>query len=95
MQETKLKYIANQFHIQGVVSKIKALGEGFINDTYIIETEKARTPNYLMQRKNKNVFNDVPAMMNNIERVCQHLKAKVKAHGGDPMREAMTIIKTK
>ena len=31
-------------------------------------------------------------MMGNINKVTQHLKKKVVAAGGDPMREAMTIL---
>ncbi len=87
--------IAECFQVEGIVKNIKPLGEGFINDTYIVETEAENTPNYLMQRKNKNIFTDVPAMMDNIERVTLHLKEKVKLKGGDPMKEALTVTKTK
>ena len=93
--ETNLLKIAKHFQIEGEIKEIKPLGEGFINDTYILKTVSANTPNYLMQRKNKNIFTDVPAMMDNIERITQHLKAKVHEQGGDPMREAMTVTKTK
>ena len=93
--ETNLLKIAKHFQIEGEIKEIKPLGEGFINDTYILKTVSASTPNYLMQRKNKNIFTDVPAMMDNIERITQHLKAKVREQGGDPMREAMTVTKTK
>ena len=93
--ETNLLKIAKHFQIEGEIKEIKPLGEGFINDTYILKTVSANTPNYLMQRKNKNIFTDVPAMMDNIERITQHLKAKVREQGGDPMREAMTVTKTK
>jgi len=31
-------------------------------------------------------------MMENIEKVCSHIKSKVEKAGGDPMREAMTVI---
>lgn len=86
-----LTNIAAQFKLEGSVSEVKPLGEGFINDTFIIKTE-GNSPEYILQRKNKNIFTDVPAMMQNIEIVCQHIKAKVEAAGGDPMREAMTII---
>ncbi len=34
-------------------------GEGFINDTFIVRTE-ADAPDYILQRKNKAVFPDVP-----------------------------------
>ncbi len=89
-----LRNIANSFQIEGDVKEIKTLGEGFINDTFIIET-KGDSPNYILQRKNKNIFHPIPDMMNNIQKVCTHIKKKVVKKGGDPLREAMTIIPAK
>ncbi|TKG95827.1 aminoglycoside phosphotransferase family protein [Puteibacter caeruleilacunae] len=86
-----LNELAGQFQLEGTVVEVKPLGEGFINDTFIIKTGEG-TPNYILQRKNKNIFTNVPAMMENIEKVCAHIKAKVVAAGGDPRREAMTIV---
>ena len=57
--------IEKQFVLEGTVKEICLLGEGLINETYIIETE-GNSPNYILQCKNKNIFKDVPAMMNNI-----------------------------
>lgn len=88
---TDLKKIAEQFQLAGSVKTVEPLGEGFINDTFIIYT-KEDSPKYILQRKNKRVFSPIPAMMENIQKVCDHIKAKVKKDGGDPMREAMTII---
>lgn len=93
--ENKLNHICNQFQLEGTVSTVKPLGEGFINDTLIVTTAEATTPNYILQRKNKNIFTNVPAMMDNILRVTTHLKKKIVEAGGDPMREAMTIVPTK
>ena len=89
----KLLSIAEQFAIEGKIASINALGEGFINDTYVVETE-GDAPNYILQRKNKNIFPDVPAMMDNIDRVTAHIRAKVEAEGGDTKREVMTINHT-
>jgi len=88
---TNLKKVAGQFQLAGTVKTVEPLGEGFINDTFINYTEED-SPKYILQRKNKRVFSPVPAMMENIQKVCDHIKAKVKKAGGDPMREAMTII---
>jgi len=87
----KLKEVAGKFKLDGTVSNVAPLGEGFINDTFIIELKEG-SPRYILQRKNKRVFSPVPAMMENIQKVCSHIKAKVAKAGGDPMREAMTII---
>jgi Ser/Thr protein kinase RdoA (MazF antagonist) len=83
--------IAARFRFEGEATDIRPLGEGLINDTYLVETA-GNGPDYILQRKNKNVFRDVPAMMDNIWRVTRHLKAAIVARGGDPLREALTVI---
>ena len=83
--------IAQEFQLKGDIIAVENLGEGFINDTYIIKTVED-SPNYILQRKNKRIFSPIPAMMDNIQKVCLHIKKKVEKAGGDPMREAMTII---
>ena len=92
---TDLRAIAEQFRIDGDVRTVRPLGEGFINDTFLIETEADNTPNYILQRKNRHIFTDIPAMMENIRRVTDHLKTKIKARGGDSRREALTVTPTK
>ena len=91
MSNRHLYDIAENFEFDASATDIKPLGEGFINDTYIVTTAKSR---YILQRKNHIVFPDVEAMMDNIWRVTTHLKAKVKASGGDPLREVLTVIPT-
>lgn len=90
-----LRTIAGKFQIDGDIAIVRPLGEGFINDTFIIETASAHTPNYILQRKNKNIFTNIPAMMDNIVRVTNHIKNKIMARGGDPRREALTVTPTK
>ena len=63
--EAKLLKIANQFALEGAIAEIKPLGEGFINDTFVVKTE-GDAPNYILQRKNHVIFPDVPGMMENI-----------------------------
>lgn len=92
--ENKLIKIASKFQISSEILSVKPLGEGFINDTFIITTE-AGQPNYILQRKNKSIFTNIPAMMDNILRVTNHLKNKIIRAGGDPLREALTITPTK
>ena len=83
--------IISKFNIEGKVTEIKALGEGFINDTLLVFVEGCEQPKYILQRKNHLVFPDVPAMMDNIRKVTAHIKAKV----ADPLRETLTIIPAK
>lgn len=85
--------IATQFAMAAPVATIDSLGEGFINDTFIVRTE-GDAPDYILQRKNKNIFPDVPAMMENIRKVTEHIRRGVEAAGGDPLREVMTVVPT-
>ena len=87
MNQEKLFEIASHFALEGAVASVEALGEGFINDTFVVKTEGS-APNYILQRKNHIVFPDVPGMMDNIKAVTEHIKAKVT----DPMRETLTVV---
>ena len=89
MNNEKLLEIASLFAFEGDVVSVTPLGEGFINDTYIVQTA-GDAPNYILQRKNHYVFPNVPAMMKNIVAVSSHIKSKV----ADPMRQALTVIPT-
>lgn len=82
--------IEKHFSFEGTVKEIRPLGEGLINDTFFVET-KNDSPNYILQRKNKNIFQNIPDMMENIEKVTTHLKKKIIALGGDPLRQALTV----
>lgn len=92
LQFMNLEQIAANFQLEGKVEKVEQMGEGFINDTFIIRTFGKDSPDYLLQRKNKRIFTNVPAMMENIQKVCTHIKKKVIAKNGNPLREAMTVI---
>lgn len=87
-----LKNTAAKFSLEGSVDSVKPLGEGFINDTFIVNTSSG--VRYILQRKNSKIFTNIPSMMDNIVRVTNHLKNKIIRAGGDPLRGAMTIIPT-
>ena len=90
MNKERLFAIASLFELEGTVADITPLGEGFINDTFIVKTE-GDSPNYILQRKNHQIFPDVPSMMDNILAVTEHIKRKV----ADPMRETLTVIRAR
>ena len=86
MNNEKLLQIASLFAFEGEIESVTPLGEGFINDTYVVTTV-GDSPNYILQRKNHNIFPDVPKMMDNIAAVTAHIKSKV----ADPLRHTLTI----
>lgn len=90
----KMHVIVSKFETRGTVEEIRPLGPGFINDTLIVRgSDNGESVRYILQRKNHNIFPDVPSMMNNIVMVTEHIKNKVAAAGGDPMREVLTVVK--
>lgn len=92
--KAELLTIASRFALQGEIASIDSLGEGFINDTFLVRT-LGDAPDYILQRKNRNIFPDIPAMMENIRKVTEHIRRRVAAEGGDPQREAMTVVRTR
>lgn len=73
----------------GVNENIEPYGNGHINDTFVTDSY-----DYLIQRINTNVFKKPEELMENIDRVTQFLKGKILKEGGDPDREALTVVKT-
>lgn len=70
-------------------NNIKAYGNGHINDTFCSQPEK-----FIIQRINTNIFKNPDELMENIENVTAFLRKKIKAEGGNPARETITVIKT-
>lgn len=74
-----LKDIVSKFDISGKVSEVKPMGEGLINDTYKVFVDGPDKPSYVMQRINNAIFQDVDMLMDNINKVTNHLRKKGKS----------------
>ncbi len=80
----------NEIFKQFVVdTKLTVYGDGHINDTYLSESQ-----DYILQKINTNIFTDPEALMENISKVTEFLRGKIKKEGGNPDRETLTVIKT-
>lgn len=66
------------FPLQGRFLSAEPYGSGHINDTYLVRYDAGRTApkRYVAQRINHNIFKNVPALMENVQRVTAHLAAK-------------------
>ena len=85
-----------QFSIAGTAAKGHRFGSGHIHDTFLVQTREKDRPDYILQRINHNIFKDVPRMMENIIRVTEHIRGKLRAMPGtDPERQVLTVIPTK
>ena len=85
--------ILAQFEIKGTVKEVKPLGNGLINDTYHVITD-GDTPDYVLQRINNAIFQDVDLLQHNIETVTAHIRRKLEADGtADIDRRVLQFVK--
>lgn len=80
--------ITKQFNIPGDIASVMPLGEGHINDTFLIKSKGTSSQDYVLQRINHHIFRDVARMMENIRRIITHVNQKKalanKQHVGVP-----------
>lgn len=86
------KKIAEAFEIEGKFLSCEPYGMGHINDTFKLTTSEKT---YILQRINHDIFKNVDALMNNIKLVTEYQKAEIEKRGGDPDREALSLISAK
>jgi hypothetical protein len=88
-----LKEISNAFLIEGEVEYVVPYGSGHINDTFHVKNAQKDQPDYLLQRINRYVFTNAPALINNIKLVTLHIREKMKEiEGFNPNTETLTLI---
>jgi Ser/Thr protein kinase RdoA (MazF antagonist) len=84
--------VARHFQIPGGFVSAAPYGSGHINDTYCAVFDQAGTSvRYIFQRINHNIFQNPPALMENVARVTAHLGAK-SAGEPDASRRTLTLI---
>ena len=95
--QTNVLEIIKAFPEYGEYVGYKPVTDGHINDTYIVDykTENGEIVRYLLQRINVNVFKKPVELMENVIGVTSHLRKKIEAAGGDPMRETLTVYPAK
>lgn len=91
-----LKEIVLKFNIEGEINDVKPLGEGLINDTFKVYVKGHDNPQYVLQRINNAIFQDVDMLQDNIEKVTNHIRKKLIAKNEtDVDRKVLNFIKTK
>ena len=74
-----MEKIAQYFAIEGYVTDVRPLGNGLINDTYLVSASEGKR--YVLQRINHSIFKDVDLLQRNIAYVTAHIRAKLTAAG--------------
>lgn len=71
-----LNKIARRFKIESDVAGIEPLGNGLINDTFLVRTVGADAPDYVLQRVNTAIFKDVDLLQENLKKISEHIRSK-------------------
>lgn len=90
--------VARAFPIDGQFSGGVPYGSGHINDTFLVTLDQPGNGpvRYILQRINHRVFKNVPALMENIDRVTAHASRRAAAgDGADAWRHALTLIRAR
>ena len=88
-----LQSIVSHFNTKGTVNEIQPLGSGLINDTYKVTTLEADAPDYVLQRVNHAIFQNVEMLQANIEAVTRHIRKKLVEQGADDIdRKVLSFI---
>jgi len=92
----KYRKIIKKIAISGTIENIVVLNTGHINDSYVLCTKEKNTPNYLLQRINHDIFENVDILQNNIKLVTDHIRKKLTEKGeSDIDFKVLTMIPTK
>ena len=88
-----LQSIVSHFNTKGTVNEIQPLGSGLINDTYKVTTLEADAPDYVLQRINHAIFQNVEMLQTNIEAVTRHIRKKLTEQRADDIdRKVLSFI---
>jgi Ser/Thr protein kinase RdoA (MazF antagonist) len=87
--------IADQFAHQGNIISIEALGNGNINDTFLVRLTDPGEPQFVLQRINTQVFQHPARVMQNMRILTDHVHDRLQAHPPDRRWELPRVIATK
>ena len=89
-----LEHVARQFELPGPLASSKLLTNGHIHDTYAVRFRRgAGVVRYIVQRINHDIFKDIPGLMENIQRVTDHLRVALAGRGASAT--TLAIIPTR
>jgi aminoglycoside phosphotransferase (APT) family kinase protein len=94
MNQPDLHTVASCFDLPGRFMSGAPHGSGHINDTFAVGFDDGgNRVRYVLQRVNHEVFKDVPAVMENVDRATRHITASLERQDvPDRSRRSMTLI---
>ncbi len=96
MMKPNFAKLVEHFRFEGEFVDATPYGFGHINDTYAARfcQGNGAMRRYIIQRINHDIFKRPDYVMHNMERVTGHMRDRIMAAGGDPLRETITLVPT-
>ena len=82
--QDELTSIARWFTGHGEIASIQPLGNGNVNDTFLVEHGDGVPQRFVMQRINTSVFERPEEVMHNLVQVSQHVARKLSQEPSEP-----------
>jgi len=90
------KNILENFEISGSFSDAKVFGSGHINDTFLVKTLGKNQKKYVLQRKNGDIFKNIPGLVNNMKIATEHIyKRLLENNTENPKQRVLSMIPCK
>ncbi len=87
--------ILKHFQLKTVITAIKPLKIGHINDSFIVSGDNPHDESYFLQKINHAIFQNVAGLQNNIQIVTDHLRKKYAEKGEKNIQEkVLQLVKT-
>jgi Ser/Thr protein kinase RdoA (MazF antagonist) len=95
-EQEHLQHISQQFRIYGQILHAELCKIGHINETYTATYEQGGvTVRYIHQKINQGVFKKPVEVMENVMRVTEHLRCKLRSNGARQCtRRSLTVVPT-
>ena len=95
--EAVLSEVLEAFDFGNPVVGAARYGCGHINDTFCVHTQPVDDccDCFILQRMSAAAFKRPDQLMKNIIGVTEYLGKQIIANGGDPLRETLSLVKTK
>ena len=89
--------LIDEFRIDGTWRETRRYGSGHIHDTFLVAFEgSGGESRYILQRINTEIFTDPEALSRNLERITNHLRAKLAEREIlEPERHCLRVVDTR
>ena len=95
--DTILNEVLGAFDFPATLVGAVRYGQGHINDTFCVlcQPQEGDCIRFILQGLSKAAFPRQDELMENFVGITSHLRKKIIANGGDPLRETLSLVKTK